>query len=394
MKTSRILAVMVMGIALCVTPVYAQRGHGGGGGSRGGGSSFSGGSRGGSSHSSGMSRGSSYSGSSSSRGYSSSSSSSSRSYSSPSSSSRSYSSSSSSSHRSYSPSTSSSRSYSSSSSSSSRSYSSPSGSGSSRSYSSPSAPSRGSYGGGSHRPSSEMRGSSRPTVTRGSATTGVARGKYSGTRPHSSGVGGPTRGNVAPTPATPGSRGRSDVANRPAGTMGGPTTGARTAPYSRPGRPGGVTPPSSRPMHPAPYFHHPHHHGMIHMRPVIWHPLPPRPLFWPGFWYYCNSYWYDYHVTDVVVVRQYVNDTYHVDMIDYAMSGDYMYALVNDSDGKTYLQVYSNEDKLIAEQVVNKKYCKLEIDRENGGCWIFKKGDKDPLLFIYTGSELLIYEAD
>ena len=205
---------MVMGIALCVTPVYAQRGHGGGGGSRGGGSSFSGGSRGGSSHSSGMSRGSSYSGSSSSRSYSSPSSSSSRSYSSPSSSSRSYSSSSSSSHRSYSPSTSSSRSYSSSSSSSSRSYSSPSGSGSSRSYSSPSAPSRGSYGGGSHRPSSEMRGSSRPTVTRGSATTGVARGKYSGTRPHSSGVGGPTRGNVAPTPATPGSRGRSDVARR------------------------------------------------------------------------------------------------------------------------------------------------------------------------------------
>ena len=99
-------------------------------------------------------------------------------------------------------------------------------------------------------------------------------------------------------------------------------------------------------------------------------------------------------MTDVVVVRQYVNDTYHVDMIDYAMSGDYMYALVNDSDGKTYLQVYSNEDKLIAEQVVNKKYCKMEIDRENGGCWIFKKGDKDPLLFIYTGSELLIYEAD
>lgn len=96
----------------------------------------------------------------------------------------------------------------------------------------------------------------------------------------------------------------------------------------------------------------------------------------------------------MVVVREYVKDNYKVDMIDFAMSGDIMYALVNDRDGKTYMQVYSNEDKLLAEQVVNKKYCKLEIDKENGGCWIFKKNDKDPLLFIYTEGELLIYEAD
>lgn len=133
---------------------------------------------------------------------------------------------------------------------------------------------------------------------------------------------------------------------------------------------------------------------MIHMRPVIWHPIPPRPWYWPGFWYYCNSYWYDYHCTDVIVVREYVRDNYKVDMIDFAINGDVMYALVNDTDGKTYLQVYSKDDKLLAEQVVHKKYCKLEADKENGGCWIFKKNDKDPLLFIYTGDELLIYEAD
>lgn len=133
---------------------------------------------------------------------------------------------------------------------------------------------------------------------------------------------------------------------------------------------------------------------MIHMHPVYWDPFPPRPIYWPGFWYYCNSYWYDYHCTNVVVVREYVRDNYKVDMIDFVMSGDYMYALVNDGDGKTYLQVYGKDDKLLAEQVVNKKYKKLEIDRENGGCWIFKNNDKDPLLFIYTGDELLIYEAD
>lgn len=132
---------------------------------------------------------------------------------------------------------------------------------------------------------------------------------------------------------------------------------------------------------------------MIHMHPIYWDPFPPRAWYWPGFWGYCNSYWYDYHVTDVVVVREYVNENYNLDMVDFAVSGDIMYALVR-SEGKTYVQVYSNEDKLLAEQVVNKKYNKLEIDKENGGCWIFKNNDKDPLLFIYTGTELLIYEAD
>lgn len=153
-------------------------------------------------------------------------------------------------------------------------------------------------------------------------------------------------------------------------------------------------PPSHRPMHPAPYFHHPYHHGIIHMRPIFWHPVPPRPIFWPGFWLYCHSYWYDYHVTDVTVVHRYVKDTYNVDMIDYVISGDLMYAIVNDIDGNTYLQVFDNNDKLLAEQEISRKYIKAEIDKENGGCWIFKKRDKDPMLFLYTDGELLIYEAD
>lgn len=163
--------------------------------------------------------------------------------------------------------------------------------------------------------------------------------------------------------------------------------------YARPGQPGPM-PPSHRPMHPAPYFHHPYHHGIIHMRPIIWHPIPPRPIFWPGFWLYCNSYWYDYHVTEVVVVHKYVKETYNVDMVSYAISDNLMYAIVNDVDGKTYMQVFDQNDKLLAEQEISSKYIKTEIDRENGGCWIFKKHDKDPMLFIYVDGELLIYEAD
>ena len=163
--------------------------------------------------------------------------------------------------------------------------------------------------------------------------------------------------------------------------------------YARPGVPGPM-PPSHRPIHPAPYFHHPYLHHTIHMHPIVWHPAPPRPLFWPGFWLYCNSYWYDYHVTDAIVVNRYVKETYNLEMISYVMSDDLMYAIVKDNSGDTYLQVYNKEDKLLAEHEISKKYIKTEIDRENGGCWIFKKKDKDPMLFIYSNGELLIYEAD
>jgi hypothetical protein len=178
-------------------------------------------------------------------------------------------------------------------------------------------------------------------------------------------------------------------AGRPTGVAPEPTTG-----YARPGHPGPL-PPSHRPIHPAPYFWHPHHHCLVHCHRLYWDPFIPRDYFWPGFWLYCDSYWYDYHVTDVVVVREYVRDTYKLDLITYAFSGDYMYALVNDPDGHTYLQIYNREDKLLAEQRVSRKYCKIEVDPENGGCWIMKKRDKDPLLFFYTeDGQLLIYEAD
>jgi hypothetical protein len=162
--------------------------------------------------------------------------------------------------------------------------------------------------------------------------------------------------------------------------------------YARPGHPG-VLPPSHRPIHPAPYFYHPWHGYVVHCHPIYWDPIVPRAWYWPGFWHYCNSYWYDYHVTDVVVVRDYVRDTYKVDIVTYGISGDIMYAIVRD-DGDTYLQVYDNNDHLLAEQKINKKYCNMVIDPDNGGCWISKPGDKDPLLFIWAEGRLLIYEAD
>ena len=196
-------------------------------------------------------------------------------------------------------------------------------------------------------------------------------------------------------PGTPGSMRES--ARRPGASASGPRTSSGRAndvtPFARPGRPGGAMPPSSRPIHPAPYFHHPWHGGYVHCHPIFWDPLPPRPWYWPGFWHYCNSYWYDYHVTDVVVVHDYVQSKYNVDLVTYGISGDIMYAIVRDG-GTTYLQVYDKDDHLLAEQKINRKYCNMVIDSENGGCWISKKNEKDPLLFIWADGQLLIYEAD
>ena len=343
MKTSKAITLVMMALALSATPALAQRG----GGSRGGGGSHS------SSMSSSRSSGGSHSSMSSSR----SSSSSSRS-----------------------------SSIGSSSRSSSSSYSSPSRS-SSSSRSSVGTTSR------SSSPSSSVRGSS-------AVRSGDESGRHVGVRGREAGR---TGGTVRGEGARRASESRMSPSGRPASAPAPANATTATgrphsnhiagSDYARPGRPGGVMPPSHRPIHPAPYFYHPWHHHMVHCHPIFWDPLPPRPWYWPGFWLYCNSYWYDYHVTDVAVVQRYVQDTYHVDMVTYGISGDIMYAIVRDG-GETYLQVYDKDDHLLAEQKINRKYCNMVIDADNGGCWISKKHDKDPLLFIWAEGQLLIYEAD
>lgn len=358
MKMSRLFSIALLGVALAVTPVYAQRGGGGGGrsggggghssgsvsSSRGGGGGFSS-SRSGSSYSSSRSSSSSYSGSRSSSSYSGS------------------------------------RSNSSYSGSSLRSSSSPATYSSSRSESSSFGSRSDNAGSGISRSSNhQSRTGSVPAQIR--SRSGSAQG---GVRERSGDRNGFTQRGDNP------SRSSGNVTHgRPSGVAPTPAGG-----YARPGNPNGPMPPSHRPMHPAPYFMHPCHHHMVHCHRLYWDPFPPRPWFWPGFWFYCNNYWYDYHVTDVVVVREYARSTYNVDLITYAISGDYMYALINDPDGHTYLQIYDKNDKLLAEQQVSRKYCKMQVDPENGGCWIMKKRDKDPLLFFYTPEgQLLIYEAD
>jgi len=197
-----------------------------------------------------------------------------------------------------------------------------------------------------------------------------------------------------------GSRGSAVSANREnANAVRANGSGSRAdSPANRPndaqvgdGRPSGIAPVAGG------SGHHPHHnpyYGDPRYHQIYWDPFPPRPYYWPGFWVYCDSYWYDYHVTDIVVVREYMHETYNMELVAYAISGEYMYALINDKDGHTYLQVYDKNDKLLAEQQVSHKYIKMEVDPQNGGCWIMKKRDRDALLFLYCDGQLLIYEAE
>ena len=362
MKTSKFATLVMMGLALSFTPALAQRS---GGGNRGGGS-----------HSSSVSRSSGSSGSS-------------RSSSSFSSPSRSSSSSSRSSSSFSSPSRSSS-----SSSRSSSSFSSPSRSSSpaTRSSSSFSSPSRSSASGSRSSYSGDRTSGTRSAAAAARNSAVRASGSADGFRSsRNSG----TRGSATVRHSGNGNNGRVASAGRSSSSHGNnvySTPSSRNSGYARPGHPG-VLPPSHRPIRPAPYFHHPWHGYVVHCRPIYWHPVPPRPWYWPGFWHYCHSYWYDYHVTDVVVVRQYVQETYKVDMVTYGISGDIMYAIVRDG-GDTYLQVYDKDDHLLAEQEINKRYCNMVIDADNGGAWISKKNNKDALLFIWADGQLLIYEAE
>lgn len=258
----------------------------------------------------------------------------------------------------------------------------------------PSAPSysRPSSSSSSHAPAKGGYGSSRPSGTYSRPSSSVGR-PYSGSRPssvgHSSAAGKGSRpsygGATATRPSSYARYGERGVGPRPEG-------GVRH--YGHVGRPGPMPPSHHAHVRPAPYFHHPVHGVMVHMHPIFWDPVPFHALYWPGFWHYCHGYWHDYHVSDIVVVREYVRDNYNTELVTYVMSDSLMYALTVGEDGDTFLQVFDKEDNLLAQQKVSSKYCIMEIDKQNGGCWIMKKESKDPLLFLYNDGELLIYEED
>ena len=139
-----------------------------------------------------------------------------------------------------------------------------------------------------------------------------------------------------------------------------------------------------RPHH---YFYHPVYHRHIYMRPVYWDPwVWSTPVYWYGWWNYC----YTYPTYDIVVVKQYVKDTYQKDIIAYVVYNEYIYSIVKE-DGDTYLEIFSKDDELVFKHEINKKYNNLVVDNDSDGVWCLKKNDKDPL-FIGHDDGFYIYE--
>ena len=87
-------------------------------------------------------------------------------------------------------------------------------------------------------------------------------------------------------------------------------------------------------------FYHPIYHRHIYMRPVYWDPwIWTTRVYWYGWWNYC----YTYPTHDIIVVKQYVKDTYNKEIVAYTVYNEYIYSIVKE-DGYTYLEIFSNED--------------------------------------------------
>ena len=136
-------------------------------------------------------------------------------------------------------------------------------------------------------------------------------------------------------------------------------------------------------------FYHPVYHRHIYMRPVYWDPwVWTAPVYWYGWWHYC----YTYPTHDIVVVRQYVKDTYDKEIIAYTVFNEFVYSIVKE-DGNTYVEIFSNTDELVFKHEISRKYNNIVADVESDGVWLLKKNDKDPL-FIGHDDSFYIYETN
>lgn len=136
-------------------------------------------------------------------------------------------------------------------------------------------------------------------------------------------------------------------------------------------------------------FYHPIYHRHIYMRPAYWDSwIWPTRVYWYGWWNYC----YTYPTNDIIVVKQYVRDTYNKEIIAYTVYNEYIYSVVKE-DGYTYLEIFSNEDELVYKHSLNRKYIDIVADAESDGVWILKKNGKDPI-FVGHDDTFYIYETD
>ncbi len=137
-------------------------------------------------------------------------------------------------------------------------------------------------------------------------------------------------------------------------------------------------------MHPHPPMYHPlHHNHHIHMHHCIVHD-----------WccdYYWHSYWHYYHCHQHADVIVYMNSSNYARITALADDSYYIYSLIDEA-GYTYLTITDESDHVLVKTQVHRKYCKLITG--DGGVWVFKNRDIDPIFVRFLDGRLYMYEQD
>ena len=93
------------------------------------------------------------------------------------------------------------------------------------------------------------------------------------------------------------------------------------------------------------------------------------------------------------MIASYVEPLYNSSVIDVEYQCEFIYMLIDEGHIR-YFIILNQNDQVVVKQQVNRKYTNLDLDPDGYGCWMFKKNDRDGILFIYNGSQLSIYEED
>lgn len=210
--------------------------------------------------------------------------------------------------------------------------------------------------------------------------------------------------------ATPRNNGSDVVRQKPAGTVTGPRQDVqKTVPHGDMkghGDPhnGHHTPPPPPPPHHHgdvyphhhghvgyhPYHHHIYHpywHRNIYLHRVYWNPWCPV-VYIDGFWIYTHSYYFTDYSVRTVYVREY--NTVNIEIIDYVVDDYYTYC-IQQVGFERYFRVYDGNNRLIAQQTINRRYEKLVYDEISNGVWCIDNRDRENLFFIVDGDGHLIY---
>lgn len=86
-----------------------------------------------------------------------------------------------------------------------------------------------------------------------------------------------------------------------------------------------------------------------------------------------------------------MNNSNYAQIIALADDSYYIYSLINEY-GRVYLTISDESDHVLVKTNVHRKYCKLITG--DGGVWLFKNRDRDPMFIKYIDGQLYVYEQD